>query len=239
MTAPSAVDSAATAPSLADAVVAVTGVGEAEGARGAAAALACAGADLDRATLLVDVGGKPPRPTLLAAAAAQALETRLVGHLSGGRVAARGQVCHLAVAAGPSGLEAAAAALTVARGAPAVLHVPPAHLRTVLEHGAGARLTGILLRADLAADRSLAALVVADLLGRDLEVKVLKRRLGWIVERRALFGALDPGVTGGLPRPLTEFLLSHECYAAPNGPRTNPTRAAKREWRDHASTGSR
>ena len=48
--------------------VLVTAVGAAEGARAAAAALACAGADAERAALLVDVGGRPPRPTLLATA---------------------------------------------------------------------------------------------------------------------------------------------------------------------------
>ena len=220
-------------------IVAVTAVGEAEGSRGAAAALACAGADLDRATLLVDVGGRAPRPTLLTAAAAQALETRLVAHLSAARVAARGQVCHLAVPPDPAGLEAAAAALTVARGAAAVIHVSPAHLRTLLEHELGTRLTGVLLRADLAADRSLVALAAADLLDRDLAVKVLKHRLGWVAERRALFGALDPEAAGGLPRSLLVSLLSHECYAGSDAPGTNPTRATQPEWRDHASTGSR
>ena len=41
-------------------------------------AKACAGADVDCATLLVDVGGRAPRPTLLASAAAHRLEERLV-----------------------------------------------------------------------------------------------------------------------------------------------------------------
>ena len=219
--------------------VAVVAVGEAEGSRGAAAALACAGADLDRATLLVDVGGRAPRPTLLTAAAAQALETRLVTHLPAARVAARGQVCHIAVPPDPVGLEAAAAALTVARGAAAVLHVPPAHLQALLEHEIGARLSGALLRADLGRDRSLVALAIADLLDRGLGVKVLKRRLGWVAERRALFGAVDPSATGGLPRSLTDRLLSHQCYADPNDQGPDPTRATQSEWRDHAGAGSR
>ena len=58
-------------------LVLVTAVGDAEGSRGAAAALACAGADADRATLLVDVGGRAQRPTLLASSAANQLEERL------------------------------------------------------------------------------------------------------------------------------------------------------------------
>ena len=47
----------------------------------------------------------PPRPTLLASAAAHRLEERLVAHLPRARVAARGQVCHLAVPAEPEGFE--------------------------------------------------------------------------------------------------------------------------------------
>ena len=63
---------------LADAAtVLVTAVGAAEGARPAAAALACSGANADRATLFVDFGGRRPRPTLLTSVAARALEQRL------------------------------------------------------------------------------------------------------------------------------------------------------------------
>ena len=90
--------SAIAAPADAPTVL-VAAVGGAEGARAAAAALASAGADIERAALLVDVGGRPPRPTLLAAAAAQRLEERLAAQLPQARVAARGQVCHLAVPA--------------------------------------------------------------------------------------------------------------------------------------------
>jgi hypothetical protein len=190
------------------ATVLVTAVGQAEGARGAAAALACAGAAIDLATLLVDVGGKPPRPTLLASGAARDLEERLVAHLPQARVAARGQVCHLSVAADPEGLEVASAAVTVARGALAVLHLPPALLRPCLEERLGPAPSGVLLRADLAADRALLALVVRDLMARDLAVAVLKQRLGWIAERRALFGSLQPEAGGGLSPSICRSLLA-------------------------------
>ncbi len=180
------------------ATIVVTAVGAAEGSRGAAAALACAGAEVDLATLLIDVGGKPPRPTLLASAAAQRLEERLGAHLPDFRTAARGQVCHLAVPAEPKGLDAAAAAVTVARGSVAVLHVPPALLQPVLA-GPGPQPSGVLLRADLAEDRPLIALAVRNLAARGFAVAVLKQRLGWVAERRALFGALPPGSPGGLP----------------------------------------
>jgi hypothetical protein len=185
---------------LADApTVLVTDVGAAEGARAAAAALACAGAEVDRATLLIDFDGRPPRPTLLTSAAAGKLEERLAAHLPSLRVAARGSLCQVAVAADADGLEAALAAVTVARGALAALHVPPARVQPLLDEGLGARLSAVLLRADLATDRALLALVVADLCDRGLAVAVLKRRLAWVAERRALFGALAPGSAGGLP----------------------------------------
>jgi hypothetical protein len=188
------------------ATIAVTAVGAAEGARGVAAALACAGADVDLATLLIDVGGKRPRPALLASAKAQKLEGRLGAHLPDFRVAARGQVCHLAVPADPEGLEVAAAAVTVARGATAVLHVPPELLQSALDSATGLRQTGVLLRADLAEDRALVALVVRDLIARDFAVAVLKQRLSWVVERRALFGALPLGSPGALPQRLVRRL---------------------------------
>ncbi len=219
--------------------VLVTAVGEAEGSRAAAAALACAGAEADLATLLVDVGGKAPRPTLLASAAARQLEERLVAHLPQARVAARGQVCHLAATADAEGLAVASAATTVARGALAVLHLPPALLRPALDERLGPRPSGILLRADVAADRALLALVVRDLMDRDLTVAVLKQRMSWIAERRALFGSLAPDAAGALPWRLTKNLLSHECYAGPDDARVDPARVTQPEWRDHEGTGSR
>jgi hypothetical protein len=219
--------------------VAVTAVGAAEGSRGAAAALACAGADLDLATLLVDVGGRAPRPTLLTSAAANRLEERLVAHLPHARVAARGQVCHLAVPADEEGLEIASAAVTVSRGVLAVLHLPPPMFRPLLTGGSGPRLSGVLLRADLAADRPLVALAARDLIAQGLHLAILKQRLGWVAERRALFGALAPEAAGGLPSYVLQRLLSHECYVKPHDPGIDPTRVAQPEWRDHARTGSR
>jgi hypothetical protein len=183
----------------------VTAVGEAEGSWGAAAALACAGADADVATLLVDVGGRAPRPTLIASAAARQLEERLRAHLPAAKVAARGQVCHLAVPAEPEGLESASAAATVARDSGGVLHLPPELLHEVLAQP-GWRPRGVLLRADLGSDRALVALAVRDLIGRGLAAVVLKRRLAWVAERRALFGVLPPGAPGGLPERLVRRL---------------------------------
>jgi len=226
-------------PKAGSAFVVVTAVGEAEGSRAAAAALACAGADVDRAALLVDAGGRPPRPTLLASTAARHLEERLVAHLPEARVAARGQVCHLAVPAEPEGFEVASAAATVSRGALAVLHLPPALLQSLLGERIGPTPSGALLRADVAADRALLALLVRDLIDRGLSVAVLKRRLSWVAERRALFGALASDAAGALPPRLLQKLLSHQCYIEGNGTRDKPTRVAQPERRDHARTGSR
>ncbi len=205
-----------TANPLVDApTVAVTAVGRAEGARAAAAALACAGADLDRAALLVEVDGRQPRPSLLASTAAQDLERRLAAHLPQARAAARGQICQLAVPAGPEGFAAAAAAVTVARGALAVLHLPPEQLQSLLVDPCGPRLSGVLLRADLAEDRALLALLARDLRACDLRLAVLKRRLHWVAERRALFGALGAeAATAALPLALRNLLSERSHITA-------------------------
>jgi hypothetical protein len=63
----------------------------------------------------------------------------------------------------------------------------------------GLRPSGVLLRADLAQDRPLLALAAGELMGRGLAFGVLKRRLPWVAERRALFGALPAGAQGSLP----------------------------------------
>lgn len=216
--------------------VLVAAVGEAEGSRAAAAALACAGADVEEATLLVDVGGRAPRPTLLASAAAQRLEERLAAHLPQARPAARGQVCHLAVAADAEGLRVAAAAVAVARGSLAAFHVPPPLFRAALAADSGVRPTGVLLRADLAVERPLLALVVRDLLDRCLDVAVLKSRLGWVSERRALFGALPPGQGGGLPDYVLRQLISAECYLGGDGTGKSPLRAYESERHERAGS---
>jgi hypothetical protein len=179
--------------------VLVTAAGGAEGSRAAAAALACAGADAGRATLLVDLGGRAPRPTLVASEAARRLEERLAAHLPSARVAARGQICCLATSGDADGIAVASAAATVARGGLCAVHVAPVLAEEAIAPGAGPRFSGVLLRADLDRDRALVALAVRELLARDLRLAVLKRPLGWVVSRRAHFGALAAGSPGGLP----------------------------------------
>lgn len=187
--------------------VVVTEVGEAEGARGAAAALACTGADIDRPALLVEVGGRVPRPTLLASASAQALEKRIAIHLPKTRVAARGQICQLAVEPDAEGFQAAAAAVAVAREGLAVVYLGPALLQAFLDHPGSPRPSGVLLRAELACDRALVALAAADLIGRGLTVAVLKARLPWVSERRAFFGVAGVAGSSGLSVRLVNRLV--------------------------------
>ncbi|MEZ5078059.1 MAG: hypothetical protein R2725_11530 [Solirubrobacterales bacterium] len=199
-----------------DPVVLVVAVGAAEGSRAAAAALACAGASGEQAPLLIDLEGRPPRPTLLATAAAQQLEERLVAHLPAARIAARGQLCQAAVGADRDGLAAAAAAAaaTVARGAPVVVHVEAPHFRDLLE-GAGPQPTAVLLRADIRDDRALLGLLVRELREAGIAVGVLKRRLGWVTERRALFGALGSEQAAALtPQTVARLMVPREASVA-------------------------
>jgi hypothetical protein len=192
-------------------VIVVTAARAASGSRAAAAALACAGSEPDRPGLLIDVGGRPPRPTLIASSGARELEERLALHLPVLRAASRGQTCHLTVDVGEEGYEGIRAALPLVRDSVAVLHVPPASCRDLLD--AGFDVNGVLLCADLAVDRSLTALVVRELCERDLLVRVLKRPLAWVSARRALFGVLPAEAPGGLPGRLCQSLLESQISA--------------------------
>jgi hypothetical protein len=195
--------------------VLVTRVGDAEGSRAAAAALACAASDPDRAGLLVDFHeGRAPRPSLVASTAARRLEERLAVHLPEAGVASRGQACHLTLPPDASGIEAARAARAVARESVGVLHLPPRLFQDALEDD-GLRPFGALLRADLDRDRALTALAVGDLHEKGLRAAVLKRPLGWVAARRALSGALPPESGGGLPARLRARLLEERGQALP------------------------
>jgi hypothetical protein len=187
-------------------VILVVAVGAASGSRAAAAALACAGSESDRPGLLVDVGGRPPRPTLVASSGARELEERLTVHLPELRVASRGGTCHLTLPGDAAALERLPAALPLVREAVAVLHVPPELFQEVLRVR-GIELNGVLLRADLKSDRALTALVVGELQQCGLLVRVMKRQLAWVPARRALFGVLSPDAPGGLPVRLRETLF--------------------------------
>ena len=227
---------------MSEAVILVTAAGAASGSKAAAAALACAGSEPDRPGLLIDIGGRPPRPTLVASAAARELEERLAVHLPRLRAASRGQTCHLAVADAPEAFESVRAALPLVRDSVAVVHLPPARLQGALADS-GIRSTAAMLRADLDQDRALTALAVRGLIGQGLRTKVLKQALGWVPARRALFGVLPPVTPGGLPPGVTEALLEnengleHRCYDDPDDEEAHPTRTSQQQRRDHEGAG--
>lgn len=209
-------------------VVLATWVGGADGSRAAAAALACAASDPDRAALLVDLDAdRAPRPTPIATAGARGLEERLAAHIPGAAVAARGATCCLRPAPDADAVGQLAAALPLARESAAIVHLPPGMLRPLLEDPR-IRPTAALLRADLAADRPLTALTTRDLLDRGLRVKVLKRPLGWLPGRAALLGA---------PIPVAGNLSSQLCYGRQHDAETEPAGVAQPERRDHAGAG--
>jgi hypothetical protein len=202
-------------------VVLVTTVGAAAGAKAAAAALACVASEPDHAALLVDLDdGRPLRPSLIATAGARNLEERLAAHMPDAAVASRGRFCQLTLPAEVESLDRTVAALPLARESAAVVHLPPALLRPIL---AEPRIpaTAALLRADLAEDRALTALVVRDLMEQGLRVAVLKRRPGWLGGRAALFGVLL-GDSPVFPVPLASRVLAEDkklrqCYDRGNG----------------------
>jgi hypothetical protein len=198
-------------------VVLVTAVGGASGARAAAAALACAASEPDRAALLIDLGeGRPPRSTLIATTGARALEERLSAHLPDVRIASRGQICQLCLLPEPAGIEQIAAATPLVRESAAVVHLPPSLVRPVLEEPR-TQATAVLLRADLAGARALTALAVRDLMAQGLRVSVLKQPPSWLTARTALLGI--PQIAGSaLPMRFRDRLLRAEdnklrkCY---------------------------
>lgn len=188
------------------AVALVSRVADAEGTRAAAAALACAGSAPDRAGLLVELSdARAPRPALFATASARRLEERLAAHLPEAAVAARGQICHLSLGISPQSLDRVPAALALGRETACVVLAPPALVREALEGRIEADTA--LLRADLGRDRPLTALAVRDLMARGLRVSVLKRALGWVPARRALFGVLPAESADGLPPALRQRCL--------------------------------
>lgn len=203
-------------------VVLVTAVGAATGARAAAAALACAASEPDRAALLIDLDdGRAPRSSLIATAGARALEERLHTHLPDAHISSRGQICHLSLPPDPEGIEQIAAALPLVRESAGVVHLPPSLVRSVLDEPR-IQATAVLLRASLADTRALTALAVRGLMAQGLRVAVLKQPLGWFSARAALLGAIPSGVEVP-PIRLRQRLLSSDdskfrhCYPEGDG----------------------
>ena len=192
-------------------VILSTAVRGAAGGLASAASLAVA-ASLrapEGGTILVDgtAESRGRAPTLLASESARALEQRLAPRLadcdwpgSPPRVAARGRLCWVSLPAPADVDECVASVERILRhggaSVPTVVFLPSAAWR---EGSAGTELTpdGALLRIDLPAERSLAALAVGDLRGLGLPVRVAGQAPGRVATRRALAG-LDPGGGAGV-----------------------------------------
>ena len=159
-------------------------------------------------TILVDVSadGRGRAPTLLASESARALEQRLGPQLAGcdwpgspPRVAARGRLCWVSLPAVARADECLAAVGRIigeaGKSVPTVVFLPAAAWH---EGTAGTELApdGALLRIDLPAERSLAALAVTDLRGLGMPVRIAGQAPGRVATRRALSG-LDPGGAAG------------------------------------------
>jgi Transglycosylase SLT domain/D-alanyl-D-alanine carboxypeptidase/Putative Flp pilus-assembly TadE/G-like len=143
----------------------------------------------ERAVALIEVGGGRRGPTMLASDAARSLERRLRD--AGRDCAARGRIAWLALEAAEGWLDDLVDAIESIAGATAVVVLPPALLGEALacdELDADA----VLLRADRASERSLAALAVAELQAAGLRVRVVTRAPGRVASRRALAG-IEPG----------------------------------------------
>jgi len=140
--------------------------------------------------LRVEVGERRPRgPTMLAADGARSLEQAL---RDGGReAAARGHLTWLRLERDDA-VEALEAAVEPTAGARAVVVAcSSAEARGLLDAGA-VQPDAIVLRADLPAQRALAALAARDLRAEAARVKVVGRGLGRVASRRAVAG-IDPG----------------------------------------------
>ena len=144
----------------------------------------------DGAVLLAELAGERGRgPTMLAAESAREVERRL--REAGLDAAARGRLAWLRLDRDDwldrlrLGLDASGSLRA------AVVHLPPTGFRAALDSEAP-EACAALLRAELPAQRSLAALAVVELRSAGIRVRVARRAPGRVATRRALAG-IDPG----------------------------------------------
>jgi len=147
---------------------------------------------------------------LLSSSPARELEEKVAARLRDARVAARGRLCQLALPAGPKGLATAAEAITLATELPSVVHLPFGLLVSAASGPRRLEAGGILLRADFSEGPRQHSDIAWQPSARGIPLAVLKARLDWVTERRALFGALPPDASDGLPREFAARLL-HEA----------------------------
>jgi soluble lytic murein transglycosylase-like protein len=160
-------------------------------ASGADAAAAAGG---DGAALLIELGGERRRgPTMIAAEAARALENRL--RAAGFEAAARGRLAWVALEPVEEWPARVVECLDLGAPCPTVIVAPPALWQEILADGR-IPVGSAVLRADLPAQRSLAALAVGELTAAGIRTKVATRAPGRVAGRRALAG-IDPGGDAG------------------------------------------
>ncbi len=174
---------------------------------GLAAAVAVEGAVLTGAgTLLIEVGDAARRrgPTLLASAGARRIEDEL--RAFGLRAAARGHLCHLAVAEREEPLSDAARAISQTEAELAVIHLP-GRLWVPALQASGLEAAGGLLLVSLPGERPLAALAVDELGRRGVPARVATKPPGQLAARRALAGVRAGGWVSEAGRGIARRLL--------------------------------
>jgi hypothetical protein len=201
-------------------VILATDAGRASGGLAEAAALAVAVGQRDRSAgvLLIEVSREERRrrPTLLASDPARDLEAALTLAARTDGVVARGNLCWLTLRAANGEDPLATMEELLAEPLPcllAVAHLPARQWARALDRPR-LGVAGGLVRADLAADRELAALAVAELRSRGLGARVAKRAPGVVGTRRALAG-LEPGGDASRRADRAARALVGERLAAP------------------------
>jgi hypothetical protein len=178
---PGAGGATATAAALAVSLAAQADVAEVAGRAGA--------------TLLIELGGERRRgPTMIASAAARELETRLRD--AGFEAAARGRLAWVTLELEEGWEDRLADCLGRSSGAAFAVVVAPAHIWRDLLADDRVEADAALVRADLPAQRSLAALAAGELRAAGLRAKLATRAPGRVATRRALAG-VDPGGDAG------------------------------------------
>jgi transglycosylase-like protein with SLT domain/D-alanyl-D-alanine carboxypeptidase-like protein len=201
-------------------VILATELGEARGGVPVAAAVGVAVSVEEEpgpisSVLLAELGAERRRgPTMLASAQARSLEERLRG-AGFERVAARGRLCWLGLAATEEALAELPRVLQAVQvGGLAIVHLPARLWPRVLDQRSLCPQAG-LLRADLPADRALAALAVGELQERRLRARVAPRALGRVASRRAMAGLEVGGGAATRVSRLARGLVGRACAPAP------------------------
>ncbi len=193
-------------------LVLATSLGEAKGGLAVAAAVGVVLSSERPAVLLGELGASDRRPpTMLAAARARELEDALRAE-GFDRAAARGRLCWLCLEPATDALDEMRRAVdALPHRALAIAHLPAGLWRAALS-GAVPPPAGALLRADLARDRSLAAMSVIELRAAGVPVRVAPRAPGRIASRRALAGLEAGGAASRRASRLARGLMTRRPY---------------------------